>query len=53
MSQQILQLNFKFNVYRKVYKDTVSPLAKDFAKVTCCQWKICLMNEKDKDKVEF
>lgn len=49
MSQQILQVNFKFNVSKNDYENTVAPLANDFAKVPGCQWKIWLMNEKDKE----
>ncbi len=49
MSQQILQVNFRFNVSRKEYEQTVAPLADDFEKVPGCQWKIWLMNEKDKE----
>ena len=49
MSQQILQLNFTFNVSRNEYENAVAPLADDFAKVPGCQWKIWLMNEKDKE----
>ena len=49
MPQQILQLNFKFNVSRNDYENTVSPMANDFAKVPGCQWKIWLMNEKENE----
>lgn len=49
MSQQILQVNFTFHVSRNEYEDTVAPLADDFAKVPGCQWKIWLMNEKNKE----
>lgn len=49
MSQQILQLNFKFNVARNEYENTASSLANDFAKVPGCQWKIWMMNEKDNE----
>lgn len=49
MSQQILQLNFKFNVSRNDYENTATSLANDFAKVPGCQWKIWLMNEKDNE----
>ena len=49
MSQQILQLNFKFNVSRNDYENAVAPLANDFAKVPGCQWKVWLMNEKNNE----
>ena len=45
MSQQILQVNFNFNVPREQYEDAVAPLAKDFAVVPGCVWKIWLVNE--------
>lgn len=47
MAQQILQVNFKFNVPREEYENIVSPLADAFAAVPGCSWKIWLMNEKD------
>lgn len=49
MSQQILQVNFKFSVPRNDYEATVSPLAQEFADVPGCVWKIWLMNEKDRE----
>ena len=49
MSQQILQLNFTFNVSRNEYESMCSSLANDFAKVPGCQWKVWLMNEKDNE----
>ena len=49
MSQQILQLNFKFNVSRNDYESMCSSLANDFAKVPGCQWKVWLMNEKNNE----
>ncbi|HYC40512.1 MAG TPA: YdhR family protein [Chitinophagaceae bacterium] len=49
MSQQILQLNFKFDVPRNDYETMCSSLAADFAKVPGCQWKIWLMNEKENE----
>lgn len=49
MSQQILQLNFKFNVTRNEYETMCSSLANEFAQVPGCQWKIWLMNEKDNE----
>lgn len=45
MAQQILQVNFKFNVSRHEYENIVNPLAQSFAEVPGCQWKIWLMNE--------
>lgn len=49
MSQQILQLNFKFNVSRNEYENMASSLANDFAKVPGLQWKVWLMNEKENE----
>ncbi|MCA1623796.1 MAG: YdhR family protein [Acidobacteria bacterium] len=49
MSHQILQVNFKFNVAREQYENTVTPLAQDFADVPGCLWKIWLMNEADSE----
>lgn len=49
MTQQILQVNFKFNVPRERYENTVSPMAQDFANVPGCLWKVWLMNEKDSE----
>ena len=49
MAQQILQVNFKFNVPREQYENTVSPMAQDFANVPGCLWKVWLMNEKDSE----
>ena len=46
---QILQVNFKFNVPREQYENTVSPMAQDFAEVPGCLWKVWLMNEKDNE----
>lgn len=45
MSQQILQLNFKFGVSRKEYENVCASLSQSFAEVPGCQWKIWLMNE--------
>ncbi|MBA2704457.1 MAG: YdhR family protein [Blastocatellia bacterium] len=49
MAQQILQVNFKFNVPREQYENTVSPMAQDFAEVSGCLWKVWLMNEKESE----
>ena len=46
---QILQVNFKFNVPREQYENTVNPLAQQFAEVPGCIWKVWLMNEKDNE----
>lgn len=45
MSVKVLQINFKFNVPREAYEQTVSPMASEFAAVPGCRWKIWLMNE--------
>lgn len=49
MSQQILQVNFKFNVSRNDYENAVSAMAHDVSKVPGLQWKVWLMNEKDSE----
>lgn len=49
MAQQVLQVNFKFNVSREQYENTVNPLAQQFAEVAGCIWKVWLMNEKDSE----
>ena len=49
MAQQILQINFKFNVPREAYESTASSLAEQFAAVPGCIWKTWLMNEKDSE----
>ena len=46
MAQQILQVNFKFNVPRELYEKTIEPMAQDFADVPGCLWKVWLMNDK-------
>jgi len=45
MSQQILQVNFNFNISVQEYKEVVASLAQEFAAVPGCQWKIWLMDE--------
>jgi Putative mono-oxygenase ydhR len=49
MAQQILQVNFKFNVPREQYENTVSPMAQGFAEVPGCVWKVWLMNEQESE----
>jgi hypothetical protein len=49
MSAKILQVNFKFNVPRDAYEQTVSPMANDFSVVRGCRWKIWLMNEAESE----
>jgi hypothetical protein len=49
MAQQILQINFKFNVPREQYESMCSSLAEQFAEVPGCVWKVWLMNEKDSE----
>jgi len=49
MSQQILQINFKFNVSREQYESTCASLAEQFAAVPGCVWKVWLMNETDSE----
>lgn len=49
MAQQILQINFKFNVAREQYENTIEPMAQDFADVPGCLWKVWLMNDKENE----
>src|SRR5262245_49331780 len=49
MAHQILQVNFKFNVAREQYENTVEPMAQDFANVPGCLWKVWLMNDKESE----
>lgn len=49
MSQQILQINFQFNVSEKEYENASSSLAQSFADIPGCKWKIWLMNEDRKE----
>ena len=49
MAEQILQVNFKFNVPRAQYENTVAPMAQDFAEVPGCLWKVWLMNEQESE----
>ncbi len=49
MSAKILQVNFKFNVSRDAYEQTVSPMANEFSAVRGCRWKIWLMNEAENE----
>ena len=45
MSQQIIQINFRFNGSAEYYKKTVETIAAKFANAPGLQWKIWLMNE--------
>lgn len=45
MANQILQVNFKFNVPRAQFEDNASSIAQAFAEVPGCVWKVWLMNE--------
>jgi len=49
MTKQILYLNFKFNLPRDEYENTMAELAQSFAEVTGLQWKVWTMNEADKE----
>jgi hypothetical protein len=49
MAQQILQVNFKFNIPRAQYENTIAPMAQDVAEVPGCLWKVWLMNEKESE----
>lgn len=45
MSQQIIQVNFRFTISRDKFEDAVATVASRFANVPGLQWKIWLMNE--------
>ena len=45
MSEQILQINFRYGVSKEDYVGAVSALANDFAAVKGLCWKIWLLNE--------
>ena len=49
MAQQILQINFKFNVPRDLYENTCESMAQNFADVPGCLWKVWLMNDKENE----
>lgn len=49
MSGRILQVNFKFNVSRAEYDQTVSALASDIAAVDGLRWKVWMMNEAESE----
>ena len=49
MAQQILQVNFNFNVQTEQYEEITSTLAQDFADVPGCIWKIWLFNQQTKE----
>ena len=44
MSEQILQINFNFNVSRMEYEEAAGLLAPSFAELPGLRWKIWLMN---------
>jgi len=49
MPEKILQVNFKFSVTGAEYKEAVSALAEQFAKVAGLRWKVWLMNESESE----
>jgi hypothetical protein len=49
MAQQLLQINFKFNVARADYEQLAAELASTFAELDGLRWKIWLMNEKERE----
>ena len=49
MAQQILQINFKFNVPTELYQTTCDSMAQSFADVPGCLWKVWLMNDKENE----
>ncbi len=49
MSEQILQINFKFNVSGEEYEKAVTPVAEPIAAVKGLRWKVWFVNEADKE----
>lgn len=49
MAQQILQINFNFNLSSDDYKQAVNGIAEKFAALPGLQWKIWLYNEESKE----
>lgn len=49
MPAKILQVNFKFNVSKVEYEQTVSALASAYAAVPGLRWKIWIINEEKKE----
>jgi hypothetical protein len=49
MTQQLLQVNFKFNVSRAEYEQLADQLASSFAELDGLRWKVWLMNEEEKE----
>jgi hypothetical protein len=49
MANQILQVNFKFNVPRAQFENAASSVAQAFADVPGCVWKVFLMNEAESE----
>ena len=49
MAQQLLQINFKFNVSRAEFEQLATQLASSFAELDGLVWKIWLMNEKERE----
>ena len=49
MSQQILQINFKFHLDPSQFEGIVAGVAKEFAGLPGLQWKIWLLNKERKE----
>ena len=49
MAQQLLQINFKFNVSRAEYEQLADQLAHAFAELDGLRWKVWLMNEAEQE----
>jgi len=45
MSQKILVTKFNYNLPHREFRDLLASVAKDFAEVAGCQWKIWLIDE--------
>lgn len=49
MPQQLLEISFKFNLPREEYEAAARELALSFKDVPGLQWKVWILNEKDRE----
>ncbi len=49
MAEQLLQINFKFNVTKDEYVATANSLAGEFAKLEGLRWKVWILNEAENE----
>ncbi|MCB0069813.1 MAG: YdhR family protein [Caldilineaceae bacterium] len=49
MTQQILQINFKFHVSGDAFREAAAPVAEPIAAVPGLLWKVWLLNEADQE----